>query len=204
MGGTLIDGTGAAPIKDSVVVLRDEYIVVAGKKGEVEIPPGSEVYDVTGMTVLPGLIDSHCHFIWMGVNMLTTVPIRYTATMKDALELIRQRAKKAKPSEWIIGRGYDEAKWPENRYITRKDIDAVVKDKPVAMVRICGHLVSVNSKALELAGISKGSPDPDGGTIDRDADGEPTGVLRDCRAQIWKVFPPPASEPMVEGLKVPS
>jgi predicted amidohydrolase YtcJ len=204
VGGTLIDGTGANPVKDSVIVMRDEYIVAVGKKGKVEIPKGSEVYDVTGMTVMPGLIDSHCHFIWMGANMLTTVPIRYTATMKDALELIRQRAKKAKPGDWIIGRGYDEAKWPENRYITRKDIDAVVKDKPVALVRICGHLVSVNSKALELAGINKDSPDPDGGTIDRDKSGEPTGVLRDCRDLIWKVIPPTSPETMVEGLKVAS
>ena len=204
VGGTLIDGTGADPVKDSVIILRDEYIVAAGKRGEVEIPPGSEVYDVTGMTVVPGLIDSHCHFIWMGVNMLTTVPIRYTATMKDALDLIRQRARKAKPGEWIIGRGYDEAKWPENRYITKKDIDAVVRDKPVALVRICGHLVSANSKALELAGINKDNPDPDGGAIDREADGEPTGVLRDCRDQIWKVIPPTSSETMIEGLKVAS
>ena len=92
VGGTLIDGTGGDPVKDSVVIMRDEYIVAAGKRDEVEIPPGSEVYDVTGMTVLPGFIDSHCHFLGMGVNMLTTVPLRYTDTMKDALELIRKRA----------------------------------------------------------------------------------------------------------------
>ncbi|MFH2111089.1 MAG: amidohydrolase [Candidatus Bathyarchaeota archaeon] len=204
VGGTLIDGTGADPIKDSVVVLRDEYIVAAGKRGEVEIPPGSEVYDVTGMTVTPGLIDSHCHFAWMGVSMLTSVAIRYTATMKDALELIRKRAEKAKPGEWIIGRGYDEAKWPENRYITAEDIDAVVPDKPVALVRICGHLVSINNKAMKLAGITSETPDPDGGTIDKDEKGEPVGILRDCRDLVWRVIPPTSTETMVEGLKVAS
>ena len=134
VGGTLIDGTGADPVKDSVIVMRDEYIVAAGKRDEIDIPQGSEIYNVTGMTVLPGLIDSHCHFLGMGVNMLTAVPIRYTDTMKDALELIRKRAEKVGPGEWIIGRGYDEAKWPENRYITKEDIDAVAK--PVLRHRI--------------------------------------------------------------------
>jgi predicted amidohydrolase YtcJ len=204
VGGTLIDGTGAAPVKDSVVVMRDEYIVAAGKRDEIEIPPGSEIYSVTGMTVLPGLIDSHCHFLGMGVNMLTTVPIRYTDTMKDALDLIRKHASEAKTGEWIIGRGYDEAKWPENRYITKEDIDQVAPDNPVALVRICGHLVSVNTKALEAAGIDSETPDPDGGTIDRDQDGEPTGVFRDCRDLIWSVIPPTSTETMVEGLRVAS
>ena len=204
VGGTLIDGTGADPVKDSVVVLRDEYIVAAGEREEIEIPQGSEVYDVAGMTVLPGLIDSHCHFLGMGVNMLTTVPIRYTNTMKDALELIRKRASEAKPGEWIIGRGYDEAKWPENRYITKDDIDPVAPDNPVALVRICGHLISVNTKALEAAGIDAETPDPDGGTIDRDRDGEPTGVFRDCRDMIWSVIPPTNTETMVEGLRAAS
>ncbi len=204
VGGTLIDGTGAEPVKDSIVVMRDEYIVFVGKKDEIEIPPGSEVYDVSGMTVLPGFIDSHCHFAWMGVNMLTTVPLRYTDTMRDALELIRKRAEEAEPGEWIIGRGYDEAKWPKNRYITREDIDTVAPDNPVVMVRICGHLVSANTKALEAAGIDAETPEPDGGTIDRDADGQPTGVLRDCRDLIWKVIPPTSTETLVEGLRVAS
>ena len=204
VGGTLIDGTGADPVKDSVVVLRDEYIVAAGKRGETEIPPGSEVYDVSGMTVLPGLIDSHCHFIWMGTSMLTTVHLRYTDTMKDALELIRKRAEETEPGEWIMGLGYDEAKWPENRYITKDDIDPVAPDNPVAMVRICGHLVSVNTKALEASGIDAETPEPEGGTIDRDADGEPTGVLRDCRHLVMRNMPPTSMETLVEGLKVAS
>ena len=204
MGGTLIDGTGAEPVKDSVIVIRDEYFVAVGKRGEVEIPEGSEVYDLTGMTVMPGLIDSHCHFSSMGVNMLNNVHVRYTESMLDALRLIKERAEKAKPGEWVIGRGYDEAKWPENRYITAADINAVVPDKPVAMVRICGHLVSVNTRAMELAGINRDTPNPDGGTIDRDEDGNPVGILRDCRDLVWRVIPPTKTETMVEGLRVAS
>jgi hypothetical protein len=204
VGGTLIDGTGGPPVKDSVVVMRDDYIVAVGTRDEIEVPPGSEVYDVSGMTVLPGFIDSHCHFLGMGVSILNTVPLRYTDTMRDALELIGKRAEEAEPGEWIIGRGYDEAKWPENRYITREDIDQVAPDNPVVMVRICGHLVSVNTMALEVAGIDADTPEPDGGAIDRDADGEPTGVLRDCRDLVWRVIPPTGIETMVEGLLVAS
>jgi len=78
VGATLIDGTGAEPVQDSVIVIEDEYITAVGKQGEIEIPQGSEVYNLPGMTVTPGLIDSHCHFQRMGVDM--KVKTQATAT----------------------------------------------------------------------------------------------------------------------------
>ena len=82
VGGTLIDGTGAPPIKDSIVVINDEYIVAVGKRDEILIPDGSEVYDITGKTIMPGLIDSHCHFLWMGVAMKTMVLLNDTKNVR--------------------------------------------------------------------------------------------------------------------------
>ena len=204
LGGTLIDGTGAPPLKDSVVVINGDYITAVGSREKVKIPPGSEVYNVTGMTVLPGLIDSHCHFLGMGVSMLVNVSLRDTADMGEALERVAKRVKQVQPGEWVIGRGYDEAKWPENRYITKEDLDPMSPDNPVAVVRVCGHLVSVNSKAMELAGITSETEAPEGGQVDKGEDGEPTGVLRDCRNLVFDHVPPTSLEMMVEGLKAAS
>lgn len=139
VGGTLIDGTGAPPINDSIVVINDEYIVAVGKRDEIPIPEGSEVYDITGKTIMPGLIDSHCHFLWMGVAMKTMVLLNDTENIMDALVRVKKRVSEAKPGEWIIGIGWDESKWSENRYLNRYDLDAISPDNPVMLSRVCGR-----------------------------------------------------------------
>jgi len=204
VGGTLIDGTGAPPIKDSIVILKDEYIVEVGKRDEVEIPAGAEVYDITGKTIMPGLIDSHCHFLWMGVAMKSMVLLDDTKSIPEALEKVKKRVAEAKPGEWIIGRGWDESKWEENRYLTKEDLDPIAPDNPVILSRVCGHLVSVNQVAMELAGVTRDTQDTEGGHVDKDENGENTGILRDCRYLIESAIPPTSLETMVEGLKIAS
>jgi len=184
--------------------MKGDYILAAGKKKEIPIPDGAEVYDVTGMTVLPGLIDSHCHFLWMGVNMIRTVNIRDTPSLKAALEKIKQKAKETKKGDWVLGIGYDESKWPENRYITKNDLDVLSMDHPMMITRICGHLVSLNTKAMKIADITHTTLDPQGGKIDKGKDGEPTGILKDCRYLVEPYIPAVTEEMNVEGLKVAS
>ncbi len=204
VGGTLIDGTGRQPITDSIVVMQGDYIVAAGKKGKIEIPKGAEVYDVTGMTVVPGFIDSHCHFYGMGLSMIRDVQLRDTPTLDAAMARLKDKAKTAKKGEWIVGKGWDESKWPENRYPTKKDLDAISKTNPIIIVRICGHLLTLNSIGLQMANITSKTPQPDSGHIDMGDDGEPTGILRDCRYLVEKIIPQPTEEDAVEGLKVAS
>ena len=201
VGGTLIDGTGAPPIKDSIVILKDEYIVEVGKRDEVEIPAGAEVYDITGKTIMPGLIDSHCHFLWMGVAMKSMVLLDDTKSIPEAIEKVKKRIAEAKPGEWIIGRGWDESKWEENRYLTKEDLDPIAPDNPVILSRVCGHLVSVNQMAMDKAGITRETQDTEGGHVDKDENGENTGILRDCRYLIESAIPPTSLETMVEGLR---
>ncbi|MFA5868883.1 MAG: amidohydrolase [Candidatus Bathyarchaeia archaeon] len=200
-GGTLIDGTGRPPIKDSIVVMQGDYILAAGKKGKIEIPKGAEVYDVSGMTVVPGFIDSHCHFFWMGISMIREVQLRDTPTLDAAMTRLGERAKSTKKGEWILGRGWDESKWPENRYPTKEDLDAVSKAHPIMIVRICGHMVILNSAALKIAGVTGKTPQPEGGHVDMGEDCEPTGILRDCRHLVEPYIPPVTEETAVEGLK---
>ena len=204
VGGTLIDGTGAPPIKDSIVILRGDYIVEVGKRDEVEIPSGAEVYDISGKTIMPGLIDSHCHFLWMGVAMKTRVLLDDTKSIDEALKRVKKRVDEAKPGEWILGNGWDESKWVENRYLTKDDLDAIAPDNPIMLSRVCGHLVSINTKAMEVTGLTRDTQDTEGGHVDKDEDGENTGILRDCRHLIEASIPPTNIETMVEGLKIAS
>ncbi|MBD3207042.1 amidohydrolase family protein [Candidatus Bathyarchaeota archaeon] len=204
LGGTLIDGTGAPPLKDSVIVIENEYIMAAGKRSDIQVPDGSEVYNVEGMTILPGLIDSHCHFLNMGVSRMKNLQLGDTKTLEEALSRVKYKVNNSELGEWVIGRGWDESKWPDNRYLTKDDLDPIAPNNPVMLVRVCGHMVSINTKALELADITSETKPPDGGSIDKDENGEPTGVLRDCRRLVTDVIPPTTEEEMVEGLEAAS
>jgi len=203
-GGTLIDGTGAPPIKDSVVILNQEYIVEVGKRDQVEIPPDAEVIDITGKTIMPGLIDSHCHFLWMGVAMKTMVLLNETKSLEDALKQVKKHAEEAEPGTWIVGLGWDESKWPENRYLTADDLDPIAPNNPVMLSRVCGHLVSINTAAMEAAGITRETQDTEGGHVDKDDFGENTGILRDCRHLVEPFIPQASPETLVESLELAS
>jgi hypothetical protein len=184
--------------------MQGDYIVAAGKKGKIEIPKGAEVYDVTGMTVVPGFIDSHCHFYGMGISMIRDVQLRDPSTLEGAIARLKEKAKASKKGEWILGKGWDESKWPENRYPTKEDLDAVSKTHPIMIVRICGHLLTLNTLALKIVGITGETPQPKGGHIDMGPDGEPTGILRDCRHLVEPFIPHVTEETAVEGLKIAS
>ena len=204
VGGTLIDGTGSPPLKNSIVILHDEYILEVGKRDEIPVLPNAEVYDITGKTIMPGLIDSHCHFLWMGVAMRTMVQLNDTKNVNEALERVKKRVSELGPGEWVIGGGWDESKWVENRYLTKEDLDPIAPDNPVLLSRICGHLVSINTKAMEVAGINRDTQDTEGGHVDKDESGENTGILRDCRYLLDNAIPPTSVETMVKGLELAS
>ena len=201
VGGVLIDGTGRPPVKDSVAVIDGDRIVAVGRRGEVAVPGDAEVIDASGRTVLPGLIDAHTHFLWMGVAMIRQVDLSGAASLSDAVELVRARVAATPEGEWVMGRGWDESRWAERRYITKEDLAPLSPHHPLMLTRVCGHLITLNSKALELAGITRETPDPPGGRIDRGPDGEPTGILRDARHLVEEVIPPVTEEVALEGLR---
>jgi predicted amidohydrolase YtcJ len=204
VGGILFDGKGSAPVDDSVIVIEGDWITAVGKRDEVVIPDGSEVYDISGMTVMPGLIDSHCHFLGMGHRMRTRIDLSKAKSLIEAMEIIKERVEGAVPGEWVIGFGWDEAKWPENRYPNRFDLDSFSAENPVLLFRVCGHMVIVNALAMELAGVTRDTMDPEGGQVDKDESGEPVGILRDCRQLVMHAVPEPTLEDYVQGLRVAS
>ncbi|MGE5560012.1 MAG: amidohydrolase [Chloroflexota bacterium] len=140
--------------------------------------PAAEVVDLDGQTAIPGLTDSHMHLLNYGLN-LERVILNQVRSLGELTELVRARAATLHPGDWVVGRGWDQDRLAEHRYPTVADLDRVAPDNPVVLVRACGHLSVCNSLALRLAGVSRDTPDPDGGRIDRDEAGNPTGILRE-------------------------
>jgi predicted amidohydrolase YtcJ len=170
------------------VAIAGDKILAVGSNEEVRklIGPATRQVDLKGLTVTPGLLDAHAHFASGGVNRLFTLDLSYpeVKNLVDVRAKVAERVARAAPGDWIDGRGWDEGKLEERRYIHATDLDPVSPNNPVRLTQTTGHYVAVNSAALKLANITKDTPDPPGGTIDRYPDGTPTGVLKEGAAGL--------------------
>lgn len=161
------------------VAVSDGRILAVGSTAEVHATagPSTQQVDLRGRSVLPGLIDAHQHFSGVGGAQES---IDCKAPGMDSIralqEEVRRRAGLLPAGSWIRGRGYNQDYLVEQRHPNRMDWDAVAPDHPVIFTRTCGHIVSFNTKAMELAGLDPQAPDVDGGRYDRDMDGNLTGV----------------------------
>ena len=172
------------------IAISGERIKAVGSSSEIMAMASSRArrIDLEGRTVTPGMIDTHLHLTAGATRETYEIDLRYPGvrSMADVQRLVKERVSRAKPGEWINGFGWDEGKLSENRYIYAKDIDAVSPDNPVVLVQTMGHYIVANSAALKAVGITRDTPDPVGGTIDRDAKGEPTGVLKEQASWLVK------------------
>lgn len=146
--------------------------------GEEELPAADRQTDGRGRTMIPGLVDSHGHVLSYGLSLLR-VDLTGTETETEAAERVETFARANEAVEWVQGRGWNQVLWDSNAFPTAASLDALVSERPVWLTRVDGHAGWANSAAMELAGITARSEDPDGGQILRDADGEPTGVFVD-------------------------
>ncbi|MEM2894178.1 MAG: amidohydrolase [Candidatus Bathyarchaeia archaeon] len=208
MNGKVVTVDPSFRIAEAIAV-KGERIVAVGSNEEVKgfVGDGTEVIDLEGRTVLPGLIDSHIHMLGTGLSMFMIdcrTPPR--SSISDIIDAVRERAERLRPGDWIEGRGWDQAKLAEHRFPTRWDLDKAAPENPVILTRTCGHIVVVNSRALEIAGISRDTPQPSGGVIDKDESGEPTGILREAPAfnLVRRCIPPPTFERKVEAIGMAS
>ncbi len=180
----------AQPQADAVAILG-ERIVAVGTIAEVDQwrGPGTKVIDAHGRLLLPGFNDSHVHFL-SGGEQLDNVDLKDADTPQEFARRIGERAQKTPKGEWILGGNWDDQRWTPARLPTRQDIDAVTPNVPVFVSRYDGHMALANSVALKLAGITAKTPDPPGGTIVRDEQGNPTGALKDAAMDyVDKVIP---------------
>ncbi len=173
------------------IAVRGDRIVALGSAADMRryIGPATEVIDVRGQLVVPGLIEGHGHFNGVGEAELN-LKLMPTTSWDQIVSMVGDAAKIAKPGEWIIGRGWHQEKWtkrPEPNvegFPTHASLDAVSPNNPVLLTHASGHASFVNAKALELSDINRSTPNPAGGEILKDASGNPTGLLRETASGL--------------------
>lgn len=181
----------AHPQAEAMAVLGDRIIAV-GSAAEVDSwhGPQTKVVDAQGKLLLPGFNDAHVHFV-DGGDHLQEVQLKDAASPEEFAERIAQRAKATPKGEWVTGGDWDEQKWTPPNLPTKELVDAATPETPVWVNRYDGHESLANSVTLRLAKIDARTPDPPGGQIVRDAQGNPTGVLRDAAQDlVFKIMPP--------------
>jgi predicted amidohydrolase YtcJ len=195
--------------KDTIaeaVAIKDGRITAVGSSRDIEafVGPSTERIDLHGAAATPGLLDAHCHFADGGVGLLYVLDLSYPGvkSVADVVAKVKASVAAATPGEWVWGRGWDEGKLMERRYVTAADLDPVSPAHPVWLLHTMGHYGVANSAALKLAGIDHHTPDPPEGTIDRAHDGTPTGVLKEkAMALVQRLIPPASVERQREAIR---
>lgn len=191
--------------KDSTaqaVAIEGGRIIAVGSDTEIAAlaGPSTRTIDLHGRTATPGLVDSHAHIAEGGTNEVFDVPLTDAASIAEMQKRVAAKAATLKPGEWVLGSGWDEGKLSERRLPTAADLDAVSPNNPVWLMHTTGHYGVANSAALKIAGISAATPDPPAGTIDRDAKGNPTGVIKESAAMnLVEVHIPPLTQEQIEA-----
>ena len=182
---------------------RGGHIVAIGAQNDLQDRVrAKQVVDLEGKTVLPGFIDAHAHLMSLGVAKLT-VDLVGALSETAVAALVEQRIRKSDTGQWVRGRGWDQNLWSTKRFPTHQVLDKIAPNNPVYLVRIDGHAAWINKKALEIAGISRQTPDTVGGQIVRDASGNPTGLFVDnAMGLVSKFLPPPSVKESEEAIKL--
>ncbi len=201
--GKILTMDGRSSVAEALAV-RNGKVLAIGNSASIKSLAGAatRVLDLAGKTVVPGLIDTHAHFKAAGLSEYV-VNMSGAKNVAQALDAIRAFAAKKKPGEWIVGGAWHPpSQLAEKRYLTRQEIDSVAPNNPVYL-RTVGHFSMANSMALREAGVGKDTPNPSGGSFERDASGELTGVLVETAIErVEKTVPPWTTADEVRQFKI--
>jgi predicted amidohydrolase YtcJ len=177
------------------VAAREDKIVFVGSDQDVEkyILPSTTVIDLKGQLVLPGLIDAHAHLHSLG-DELTSLNVTGSKSYQEIIDAVAIRVQSTEPGEWITGGRWDQNDWEDKAFPVHDPLSEVTPENPVFLSRIDGNAAFANQKAIEIAGISKDTPDPVGGFIIRKENGEPSGVLVNRAMDLVAENIPPDSD----------
>jgi hypothetical protein len=186
------------------IAVRGDRIQAVGENTEILKlrGPDTQVIDLAGHFVMPGINDAHAHLEDGGFDRMN-VDLTGVKSLDEFRERIRAKVEAAAPGDWILGGGWDENLWPVKALPSRWDIDEITTSHPVFLQRVDGHIGVANSRALQLASITIASRDPKGGKIDRDANGQPTGILREtARQALTDAIPPPTHDKRRQAMEL--
>lgn len=206
--GNILTGDGLESrraVRVSSLAIRDGVIVATGADAEILKSyrgPKTDVVDLQGNFVMPGFNDAHVHLASAGREKLT-IDLVGCKSLAEMQQKIVNAAKSGRAGKWLRGRGWDHLLWIGKQLPTRQDLDTVSGNYPAIFTRVDGHIAVANSKALELAGIAANTPDPSGGKIDRDNNGEPTGIVREAAVDlVYDKVPAPSHEERRRALEL--
>ena len=192
-GGKIATVDEAFSIAEAVAIKGDKFIFV-GSNADVEsfIGDGTEIIELEGKLAVPGLIDAHAHMPSFGAS-LENLNFVGTTSYQQIIDIIAEKVKTVDEGEWILGRGWDQNDWRDKRFPMHDALSRISPNNPVWLSRVDGHAGLANSKAMEIAGITAVTPDPEGGKIHHKADGSPTGVFVDNATDLVESKIPPLS-----------
>ncbi len=210
--GNILTGThlrqqdaSPTPARVTAIAVANGKILATGSDANILKLKGlqTKIVDLNGAFAMPGFNDAHTHIASAGQQKLT-IDLDHIANLVEMQQRIETFAATAKPGSWLQGAGWDHTIWPGKTLPTRQDIDAVTAGHPAILGRTDGHIAVANTAALAAANITAATPDPEGAKIDRDANGNPTGIIRErpALALIYKVVPPPTREERTRALEV--
>jgi predicted amidohydrolase YtcJ len=191
-------------LREEAIAVRGDRIEAVGKTIDIQKlkGPQTQVIDVGGHFLMPGFNDAHLHLDDAGMTKLS-VDLTGVKSLDELRDRVMKKVEEAKAGDWILGSGWDETLWPVKATPTRWDLDEVSGGHPVFLGRIDGHIAVANTRALQLASITLASRDPQGGHIDRNENGEPTGILREtAQSAVLEVIPKPSHQLRREGLEL--
>ena len=188
--GRIVTMNAATPSAQAIAVRGDKIAVLGSDRDSQRwVGPQTKVIDLHGMLAIPGFIEGHGHFTGVG-EFRMGLDLREARTWDDIVAQVGRAAKQAKPGEWIVGRGWHQSKWdhaPEPNvegFPLHASLDQVSPNNPVLLTHASGHAAFVNGKAMEAAGVTRDTKDPQGGEILKDKAGSPTGLLRERAQQL--------------------
>lgn len=174
-----------ADIQPEALAIADGFIRSQGTLFELLSQfPDARLHDLKGAHIYPGFNDAHIHVWKVGSLRAYVLDVRGISSRQKLFEVLASFGQQRPDSPWILARGFNEALWEESSLPTRYDLDRLFPDRPCQIMRTCAHVVVVNSRALALAGITRNTPDPPGGEIGRDSQGEPNGILSERALQF--------------------
>jgi len=191
-------------LREEAIAVRGDRIQAVGKLVDLEKlkGPQTQVLDLGGHFVMPGFNDAHLHLDDAGMTKLS-VDLTGVKSLDDLRARVAKKAEESKAGDWILGSGWDETLWPVKVTPTRWDLDEASDGHPVFLVRIDGHIAVANTRALQLGSVTLASRNPQGGQIDRNQNGEPTGILREtAQSAVLSVIPKPTHRLRREALEL--